>query len=125
MALAEGDPAEAITELRLWDERISCTVCALPHLARAYDAAGDPDSAIAIYERYLETPWATKLGALDSKYLALTYERLGYLYQERGESDKAIYYYGKLVELWKDADHDLWPRVEAARRAISALAPDQ
>ena len=38
---------------------------------------------------------------------------------------KAINYYGKLVELWKDADPELQPRVEAARRAISALSPDQ
>ncbi len=29
-----------------------------------------------------------------------------------------------VVELWKDADPELQPRVEAARRAIRALSPD-
>ena len=31
---------------------------------------------------------------------------------------------GKLVDLWKDADPELQPRVEAARRAMEALSPD-
>ena len=54
-----------------------------------------------------------------------SFERLGALYEERGNTERAIYYYGKLVELWKDADPELQPRVEAARRAISVLSPDQ
>ncbi len=46
-------------------------------------------------------------------------------FEQRGNTERAIYYYGKLVELWKDADPELQPRVEAARRAIAALSPDQ
>jgi hypothetical protein len=53
------------------------------------------------------------------------HERLGYLYEQRGDTAKAIYYYGKLVDLWKDADPELQPRVEAARRTIEALSPDR
>ena len=52
-------------------------------------------------------------------------ERLGDLYAEQGNTEKAILYYGLLIDLWKDADPELQPRVEAARRAISALSPDQ
>jgi hypothetical protein len=59
-----------------------------------------------------------------SRYLASVYERLGDLYEQRGDTAKAVYYYGKLVDLWKDADPELQPRVEAARRAIEALSPD-
>ena len=55
----------------------------------------------------------------------MVYERLGALYEERGNTEKATYYYGKLVELWKDADPELQPRVEAARRTVSALSPDR
>jgi DNA-binding SARP family transcriptional activator len=60
----------------------------------------------------------------DDVFLPRAYERLGELYEQRGDTAKAIYYYGKLVELWKDADPELQPRVEAARRAIEALSPD-
>ncbi len=42
-----------------------------------------------------------------------------------GISKKATYHYGKLVELWKDADPELQPRVEAARRTVSALSRDR
>jgi DNA-binding SARP family transcriptional activator len=56
--------------------------------------------------------------------LALSYERLGALHKQRGDTAKAIYYYAKFAELWQDADPELQPRVEAARRAIEALSPD-
>ena len=60
----------------------------------------------------------------DRYWLPVVYERLGDLYEKRGDTAKAIHYYGKLVDLWKDADPELQPRVEAARRAIEALSPD-
>ncbi len=50
---------------------------------------------------------------------------MGALYEERDETDKALLYYGRFVELWQDADPELQPRVEAARRAIEALSPDR
>ena len=61
----------------------------------------------------------------DARNLARIYERLGALYETRGEEDKATYYYGRLVELWEDADPELQPRVDAARRAIAALSADR
>jgi tetratricopeptide (TPR) repeat protein len=124
IALAEIKPQEAIAEFRTWDEGTACTVCALPFLAMAYDLAGQPDSVVAINERYLETPWLWRVGT-DSYSRALAYERLGQLYEERGDTQKAIHYYGRLLELWKDADPELQPRVESAQRAIAALSPDR
>ncbi len=129
VALTEERYAEAIEELQL-SHGGYCSICALPLLGRAYDLAAEPDSALAIYERYVTTPWIGRAlegpdptHGTDPWWLALVYERLGSLYEERGERDKAIYYYGKLVDLWKDADPELQPRVEAARRAIEALSP--
>jgi len=46
------------------------------------------------------------------------------LYEQRGERQKSIQHYAEFVDLWKDADPELQPRVEAARRAIEALSPD-
>lgn len=53
------------------------------------------------------------------------YERLGELYDKRGSAERAIYYYGRFVDLWQTADPELQPRVEVARRAIAALSSDR
>lgn len=121
VALAEGRFREAIAEFRRQDESSGCPLCALPHLGEAHDLAGEPDSAIALYERYIATP-SFHRGWFDPYFLAPFYERLGELYEARGDTQKAIYYYGKFVDLWKDADPVLQPRVEAARVAAKALS---
>ena len=126
IALAEGRTENAIVEMRRFEDGRDgfCGFCALPELGRAYDVAGEADSAIAIYERYLTSPNFWQL-VWDAGRLALVYERLGWLYEVHGDAEKAIYYYGKLVELWEDADPELQPRVDAARRAIAALSSDR
>jgi tetratricopeptide (TPR) repeat protein len=124
LAEAEGRFDDAIDELRAWDAGTDCQVCALAELGRAYLAAGEVDSALAVSERYVETPHLWR-AYWDGIYLASTYERLGALYEQRGDAQKAIYYYGKLIDLWEDADPELLPRVEAARRAIAALSSDR
>ncbi len=50
---------------------------------------------------------------------------LGGIYEQLGEEEKAILHYQRFIELWKDADPELHPRVEAARRAIRALSPEK
>ncbi len=55
----------------------------------------------------------------------LIYGRLGSLYEGRGDAENAIYYYGKLVDLWENADAELQPQVESARRAMVALSGDR
>jgi tetratricopeptide (TPR) repeat protein len=117
--LAEGLYREAITELQHGDE-VGCRLCALPGLAAAFEAAGLQDSAVATYRRYLETPWMQRL-YFDHARLAPTFERLGQLYDEQEDWEKAAEYYAKFVELWSEADPDLQPRVEAAQRRIEAI----
>jgi len=120
VALAEGRDEEAVAEFRAADTG-ACTVCGLPLLGVAYDMAERTDSAIAVYERFVEQPWLYRAG-IDWWSLAGIYQRLGELYAQRGDNERAVEYYGRFVELWDDADPELQPRVEEARQEMARLA---
>jgi len=81
------------------------------------------DSAIAYYRRFLETPSRYRYDT-DPGSRARVLERLGKLYEERGELAEAAGSYRELTRLWKDADPELQPRVAAAEARLSALAPE-
>lgn len=81
-----------------------------------------PDSAIASLERYVATPsWTRFTLPVDGLYLAGVYKRLGELYEEQGDRAKAASYLSKFVELWKDADPELQPKVRDARARLVRL----
>jgi serine/threonine-protein kinase len=129
--LTEGRGEDALEELRFVHDRAECTICQLPLLGRAYEALGQSDSALAMYERYLTIPYHSRVIDLDSPFagggafwIPVVNERLGELYEQRGDTAKAVHYYSKLVDLWKGADRDLQPRVEAASQAIRTLSGD-
>ncbi len=124
LAVAERRYDDAVRAFRAADVR-RCTVCALAPLAYAYDLAGQPDSAIAAFERYLSTPTATRYDTADDVFLAGTYKRLGELYDARGDVEKARTYYAKFIDLWKNADPELQPKVRDARRRLAVLASKQ
>ena len=133
LATAEGDYATAIAALRRADAVHTCPICVLPALARAFDLNGDRDSAIAVYERYLTVPWLGRLlpmgpfdwpvsfPRLDPYHRAGVLRRLGELYEERGDSAKAVAYYDEFVNLWKYADAELEPAVNDVRQRIVRL----
>jgi hypothetical protein len=54
--------------------------------------------------------------------LGPAYERLAAHYTELGMREEALLYHGRLIDLWEDADPELQPRVEAARRAVERLS---
>ena len=58
----------------------------------------------------------------DDVWLGPTYRRLGELYEQRGDREKALDYYGRFVELWKDADSDLQPLVRETKDRMARLA---
>jgi tetratricopeptide (TPR) repeat protein len=91
-----------------------------PELARAYEALGALDSAITVYERYLAARSLNRTAA-DAFELGPALERLGRLYESRGDSARAAVYYRRLAELWRGADAALRPRAEAARRRTAAM----
>jgi eukaryotic-like serine/threonine-protein kinase len=119
IALAEGRPLEAVRHFRRANEG-GCLVCALPHLGRAYEAAGQPDSATSAYERFLYTPFFYRLFS-DAHWRATVVERLAQLHEARGNHARAAEHYARFIELWQDADPELQPRVREARRRLAAL----
>ncbi len=72
---------------------------------------GGEEEAISIYGSLYSNVWLEPLG----------YYHRARLHERRGELDEAVRYYGRFVELWGDADEQLQPRVETARRALERL----
>jgi tetratricopeptide (TPR) repeat protein len=105
IALAEGRARDAIAELRTANATHSCTICVLPDLARAYMAAGQADSAIAVYGRYLELPWEWRFETDDTE-LAPALIQLSAIYRQRGDATRAVAASARLGTLWRDADAD-------------------
>jgi len=98
----------------------SCPVCALPDLARAYALAGDADSAIAVYQRYLTTPWSDWMYA-DGEFRVPSYRSLGELHEARGDTSRAIAAYRQFAVLWDHADPELQPQVAEVRARLARL----
>jgi len=61
----------------------------------------------------------------DGWTLASTYRRLGELYEERGEKDKATDYYGRFINLWKNADPELQPQVKEIKDRLAKLVGEK
>jgi len=125
IARAEGRNADAIAAFRaLYDEGGNCNICGLYELAGVYDTMGQPDSAIALYERAVSVP--ATMGRLlgDGPTLAPSLKRLGELYEAKGDRKKAAEYYGRFVELWKDADPELQAGVKEVRGRLARLAQE-
>jgi tetratricopeptide (TPR) repeat protein len=118
-ALVEGRLEDAIAEFRLFDDGNSCNTCALPWLARAFDQRGRADSARVYWEQFVEMP-STNVWH-DAAHLSHGYWRLGELYEEGGDLERASHYFSRFAELWSDADPELQVRVEAARRTAERL----
>ncbi len=127
IALAEFRPLDAIEELRKSDARSdgavpSCARCIHAALGRAYDLSGMRDSAVASFERYLATrDLLPRRPEGDPLYLAGVHKRLGELYEEAGDRQRAASHYSTFVELWETADPELQPLVQDVKRRLARL----
>ena len=121
IAHAEGRFRDEAVAWQAFYDEVGCGVCGLHEMGRAWDAAGEPDSAIAVFERAVTIP---DLGSLqiEAGFLGFTYQRLGELYEARGDRARARDAYSKLLDLWKDADAELQPRVSDVRARVARLA---
>jgi len=125
---------QAIIDLgagRVWDAiegiralpQATCDFCVLPYLGEAYDRAGQVDSTIAVLERYLTTSWADRY-LIDPLKLVHVYETLARAYERVGDPARALECQRRIIDLWRDADPVLWPRLrvaQAAERRLSRL----
>ncbi|HTS87742.1 MAG TPA: hypothetical protein VMG41_04555, partial [Gemmatimonadales bacterium] len=122
LALGENRAQEAIQAFRLARDHSACTNCGYLELAQAYDLAKQPDSALAAYARVVDTPHDAN--SLDDRSWndARAYRRLGELYDDKGDRQKALDYYGRFVDLWKDADLALQPQVKVVKERMAKLS---
>jgi tetratricopeptide (TPR) repeat protein len=129
LAIATGDAQEAVAMLRTgypylprneWFEDPLLPLDARPELARAFEHVGQADSAIAVYERYLDAR-ALFRAEIDAFELAITYEHLAALYEQRGDRVRAAELHRSLARLWHSADPPLRHRADAALRRAAAI----
>jgi tetratricopeptide (TPR) repeat protein len=89
--------------------------------ALAFLKKGELDKAISEYERIT----TLNLGiGLDRPLIhPLSRYRLAKLYDENGQREKAIEQYEKTLEMWKNADEDLFEMIDA-RKSLESLKTD-
>jgi tetratricopeptide (TPR) repeat protein len=123
--LAAGDGRRAVDAFRRGDRSSDgpasdCVICLYGDLGRAWDGAGEADSARVAWERYLATPQSRRL-EFDAVTLGPALARLGELHETRGDTAHAREAWSRLAALWRDADAELQPVVERAKARVAAL----
>jgi eukaryotic-like serine/threonine-protein kinase len=128
--LRRGRPDAALASFTNADRAWACRGCWGAFAGRADELLGNPDSAIADYERYIEDhdgfllPGRYYLPGVPNHAwaLAAVHERLGELYEQKGDNARAAQHYAAFTALWKDAEPELQSRIAAVRKRLQALA---
>jgi tetratricopeptide (TPR) repeat protein len=94
---------------------------ALESLAHGYVAQGNSDKAIDTYQELIGK---RQLGGEYQEYWILAHYQLGKTYEHKGEIEKAIEFYEKFLDIWRDADPDLPALVDAQGR-LAKLKSDR
>jgi tetratricopeptide (TPR) repeat protein len=87
-------------------------------LAEAYLAAGRWDQAAEALRRVIERASIGYDGLIP---WVMAHRLLGEVSERLGRPDDAALYYGRFIDLWKDADPGLQPLVAATRERLSRL----
>jgi len=119
----DGEYGAAIDLLRERELR-NCEMCRYLPIAKYFDEAGVADSAVAYYEGYANAFSQSRI-FWDSNSLGPALERLGRLYDAKGDTENAAIWYARFVDLWADADPELQPRVEAARARLEEIVRER
>jgi tetratricopeptide (TPR) repeat protein/tRNA A-37 threonylcarbamoyl transferase component Bud32 len=88
-------------------------------LALAFRKSGNIDKAIEEYLKFIDED---VLGREAMDYWCLAPYELGVLNEKKGDAAEAAKWFGRFLELWKDADPDIAEVVDAKRR-LAALTP--
>jgi tetratricopeptide (TPR) repeat protein len=121
LAIASAKPEEAIRLLRE-TERVMFDFQRnhFADMGYAFDLAGNADSAIVYFERFLENRFSDI--EIDPPHVSGIHKRLAELHDAAGNHDRAISNYQIFVDLWKNADPDLQPMVQRARARAAELS---
>jgi tetratricopeptide (TPR) repeat protein len=121
LAFATAHYDEALAALERAD-RLKLPNIALLEAMRffVFDRLRRADSAIAAGERYLTNSDDGRLQQ-DGLILAGIHQRLGEMYEAKGDADRALTHYQAFVDLWKNADPELQPRVQDVRARVARL----
>jgi tetratricopeptide (TPR) repeat protein/predicted Ser/Thr protein kinase len=87
--------------------------------ARALQAGGQRDKAIAEYERLVSPDPSAREGAIVHPFSRF---RLALLYESKGEIDRAVEQYEGALKVWRNADPGL-PEIATAKKKLSLLKP--
>jgi tetratricopeptide (TPR) repeat protein len=124
LAMRDETLPQAIAAFRR-AERGICGYCVHVAMAGAFDRLGLPDSALTYYEKWAaagENDWYGP--GVYNIWQPLAFFRLGELYEAKGERAKAVDFYGRFADLWRDADPALQPRVREAKRRLATLVAE-
>ena len=113
-----------------WDAAISAFNAAeargemLPHhnalyVGIAHDRAGRRDSAIKYIEEFVGFSSVDLL--TKGRYEARIRRRAAELYEEAGNTKKALEHYNAILDMWRNADPSLKPEVDAVRQSMERL----
>jgi tetratricopeptide (TPR) repeat protein len=121
LAFARGDYAGAVENARRADQmNFERTDIIAVMRFLGFDRAQQVDSAIAAGEAYLANTHDLRF-VQDANFRAGILQRLGEMYEAKGNVDKALTHYQAFVDLWKNADPELQPRVRDVRGRIERL----
>lgn len=126
---AEKKWLEAAKLLRMSDRRPDgpandCADCGAKQLLDLFVRAGMADSALSAYQAYRQTVQGGRpLTGPDYALGAPLTEAVARVYDSKGDVKNAAKLYGDFIEMWKNADPELQPRVKAARERLAQLTP--
>jgi tetratricopeptide (TPR) repeat protein len=131
VATAAGRPNEALARMRegcgaIRGAYVTCDSLAFLEVAEAFDRAGQADSAIAAYRRFVDLRalrWFGAPGTLDivTPRIAPAWRRLGELLESKGHNREAIEAYEHFLDFWRNADAELQPTVRTVRERTNRL----
>jgi tetratricopeptide (TPR) repeat protein len=121
LAIGEGRPGEAVAAIRAARAYRSCVRCYRYQEGLAWEALGQPDSAIAAYQVALGVEDDLGTFAVDAYALPQVRRQLGALYEARGERARAVEQYTAFLDLWRGADPELQPQVREVKERLAGL----
>lgn len=128
IALHEGRGDDALATLRRARRATAWTAPVDAFLGRAFDLLDRPDSAVAAYTRYVETPWSNRAWEAlmgDVVLLVPAHYRLALLHDEAGRTDDAARHAEAVLRYWGDADPVLAEHAATARRILARASAER